>query len=86
MYRLTNEDTNMDKTLLTETDLSNLTGIPVRTLRYWRFAGNEYAPRFLKLGASVYYRKSDIDNWINNSPAYLSSTEVKVKNAKSRKI
>ena len=76
----------MDKTLLTETDLSNLTGIPVKTLRYWRFSGSNQAPKFIKLGTSVYYRKSDIDFWIDTSPTYSSSTEAKFKNAKSRKI
>ena len=76
----------MNKTLLTETDLSDLTGIPVKTLRYWRFAGNEHAPKFIKLGTSVYYRKNDIDIWITNSPTFFSSVQAKLANAKSRKI
>ena len=75
----------MHKTLLNESDLSNLTGVPVKTLRYWRFAGNEYAPKFIKLGASVYYRKTDIDFWLDNSPTYSSSIQAKIENAKSRK-
>ena len=86
MYRLTNEDTSMNKTLLTENDLSDLTGIPVKTLRYWRFAGNAYAPKSIKLGTSVYYRKNDIDIWLANSPAFSSSIQAKLANATSRKI
>ena len=86
MYQLTNEDTNMNKTLLTETDLSDLTGIPIKTLRYWRFAGNKHAPKFIKLGTSVYYRKNDIDIWIADSPAFSSSIQAKLANAKSRKV
>ena len=86
MYQITNEDTDMNKTLLTEIDLSSLTGIPVKTLRYWRFAGNEHAPKFIKLGTSVYYRKNDIDIWLDNSPSFSSSIQAKLANAKSRKI
>ena len=60
----------MNKTLLTETDLSLLIGVPVKTLRYWRFAGTTFVPKFIKLGARVYYPKDDLDKWLSISPRF----------------
>ncbi|WP_353885176.1 helix-turn-helix domain-containing protein [uncultured Bifidobacterium sp.] len=56
----------MDTTLLDPRELSNITGIPLGTLAYWRHAGK--GPLFLRLGGRVIrYRKSDVDSWIANS-------------------
>jgi len=78
LYQQLTKDTDMNKTLLTETDLSLLIGVPVKTLRYWRFAGTTFAPKFIKLGARVYYPKDDLDNWLNNSPRYSSAAEARL--------
>lgn len=78
LYQQLTKDTDMNKTLLTETDLSLLIGVPVKTLRYWRFAGTTFAPKFFKLGARVYYPKDDLDNWLNNSPRYSSAAEARL--------
>ena len=67
----------MTQVLLNENDVSVLTSIPVKTLRCWRFAGTTFAPKFIKLGARVYYPKDDLDNWLNNSPRYSSAAEAR---------
>ena len=67
----------MGKILMRETDLEELTGIPVKTLRYWRFAGTDFAPKFIKLGNNVFYVKHEIDEWIKNQPRYQSTYDSK---------
>ena len=79
-------ETEMNKALLDKREVSILIGVPQKTLQYWRFAGTQHAPKFIKLGTSVYYRKNDIDIWIANSPSFSSSIQAKLANAKSRKI
>ena len=49
----TREGNTMDKQLLDESEVSGMTGIPVKTLQYWRFNGTTHAPKFIKLGARV---------------------------------
>ena len=60
----------MKKMLMRENDLEELTGIPVQTLRFWRFSGPEYAPNFIKIGKNVFYVRDEIDEWIKNQPRY----------------
>ena len=67
----------MDKSLLSENDVSCITGVPRKTLQYWRFAGNSFAPEFIKLGKRVYYRRTDIERWIEDQPVFQSSTQAK---------
>ena len=69
----------MTQVLLNENDVSVLTSIPVKTLRYWRFAGTTFAPKFIKLGARVYYPKDDLDNWLSSSPRYSSAAEARLR-------
>ena len=66
----------MLQVLLNEKDVSAITSIPIKTLRYWRFAGTTFAPKFIKLGSRVYYAKEDLEHWLKNSPRYSSSTEA----------
>ena len=67
----------MHKTLLSENDVSQLTGVPRKTLQYWRFAGNSFAPQFIKLGKRVYYRRADIERWVEDQAAFQSVTQAK---------
>lgn len=39
-----------------------------------RWAG--YGPRFIKLGRSVRYRKSDVLSWMAERPSGVSTTEI----------
>lgn len=52
--------------LLTERDLSTLAVKSVPTLRRWRALG--LGPRYIRVGASVRYRPSDIVAWLDASP------------------
>lgn len=44
-------------------DVSEWTGIPVETLRYWRQLGR--GPKSARLGGRVRYRESDVQAWID---------------------
>ena len=44
----------MEQILFNEQEVSDYTRVPVKTLRYWRHFGKDFAPKFIKLGARVY--------------------------------
>ena len=67
----------MNKTLLDEREVSIVTGVPQKTLQYWRFSGASFAPKFIKLGTRVYYRKQALDQWLAERPSYSSATQAK---------
>ena len=67
----------MTKTLLDEREVSIVTGVPRKTLQYWRFTGVSFAPKFIKLGKRVYYRKQDLEQWLTDKPSFTSSTQAK---------
>jgi hypothetical protein len=48
---------------------------PVQTLRYWRQVGK--GPRSMKIGASVMYRQSDLDAYIERQAAALRPEVVR---------
>lgn len=48
--------------LLDEKAVSREYGIPLATLRGWRFRG--LPPKFLRLGRSVRYRVKDLEAWL----------------------
>lgn len=51
--------------LLDTKQVSELTTVPVATLRWWRHAG--VGPKSFKLGArKVAYKKSDVVGWVND--------------------
>lgn len=70
-------ETEMDKTLLDEREVSIITGVPQKTLQYWRFSGTTFAPKFIKLGTRVYYRWHDLEKWIAERPSFNSATQAK---------
>lgn len=53
--------------LLRYEDVSDLTGVPVATLRYMRHAGT--GPRAFKLGGRVCFKRADIESWIEEQYA-----------------
>ena len=67
----------MEQILLNEEEVSKYIAVPMKTLRYWRHFGKDFAPKFIKLGARVYYPKQEIDDWIKNQPRYQSTTDSK---------
>lgn len=53
------------ESLLSEEQLAQIIGKPARTLRQWRYLG--LGPRYLKIGATVRYRPSDVDAWLEGN-------------------
>jgi DNA-binding transcriptional MerR regulator len=52
----------MDK-LLQLAEVSEITGIPENTLRYWRQLGT--GPKSARLGRRVVYRERDVTAWVD---------------------
>lgn len=50
--------------LMTEGDLSEVLGVPVKTLQRWR-STREHGPRYVKVGGGVRYRTADVDAWLD---------------------
>jgi predicted DNA-binding transcriptional regulator AlpA len=51
----------MDK-LLRLAEVSDLLGVPVGTLRHWRYAGT--GPRSARIGRNIVYRRGDVEQWV----------------------
>jgi predicted DNA-binding transcriptional regulator AlpA len=52
-----------DKDLLTAQDVAHMTGLSVHTLSWWRFNGGP-GPTHLKLGRRVFYRRTEVEQWL----------------------
>jgi excisionase family DNA binding protein len=61
----TGVDSPRRTTALTERQVAELLGLSVATLRAWRHRGK--GPRFLRLGRSVRYLPSDVDEFVRAS-------------------
>jgi hypothetical protein len=53
--------------LLRTTEISDQTGIPVPTLRWWRHRGE--GPPSFKLGKTVFYAAEDLAAWVESQRA-----------------
>lgn len=49
--------------LMTQEELSELIGVEVDTLKSWRRSAS--GPDFVRLGKQIFYRRSDIQAWID---------------------
>jgi predicted DNA-binding transcriptional regulator AlpA len=47
-------------------EVSELTRIPMSTLRFYRHAGQGQGPRSFRLGGRVCYKRSDVLDWIES--------------------
>jgi excisionase family DNA binding protein len=54
--------TDDTRTYLSPEELSDLIGVPVRTLGRWR--SQRTGPLFLRMGVHVRYRREDVDDWV----------------------
>ena len=54
----------MTSRLLRMEDVSDMTGVPVNTLRYWRQKGAGFGPVSVRIGRRVVYREADVEAWI----------------------
>lgn len=61
--------------LLTVQETSTLTSLAVATLNRARVSGTTNAPPFTKIGKSVRYRLSTVQNWIASQREYRHTTE-----------
>ena len=52
----------MSDRLQTTSEIADLLQVAQITLRKWRLGGS--GPRFVRVGANVRYRQSDIDAWL----------------------
>lgn len=48
--------------LLNIAEVSELTGVPVATLRYWRHTGT--GPRSFRIGKRIAYKREDVETWL----------------------
>lgn len=53
----------MNNDRLTTDEAAVVSRIPKNTLAYWRHIG--YGPKWAKIGRRVFYRRSDIEAWID---------------------
>ena len=69
----------MNKTLLDEREVSIVTGVQKAYNTGALLALT--APKFIKLGKRVYYRKQDLEQWLAAKPSFTSSTQAKLQGA-----
>lgn len=60
--------------LMNEHDVARLTGLSVASVRRWRL--RRVGPRYVKIGAAVRYRRSDIEAWLSSRPSGGEHQEV----------
>lgn len=48
---------------------ADICGVPASTLRYWRSTRNPDAPASFMIGRRVFYRRSDIEAWVQEQYA-----------------
>lgn len=54
----------MSPLLIDTRRVSEMTGIPVETLKYWRRHGK--GPRWAQVGRHISYRPADVEEWVNS--------------------
>lgn len=55
----------MQRTILRPDEVSEMTGISVDTLKYWRARGRGEGPRAYKIGRRVVYDLSAVNAWLD---------------------
>jgi len=61
-----------ESTLLSTAELAVRYRIPVATSAKWRWSG--FGPPYVKFGSRVFYRQSDIEDWIASNRRTSTST------------
>jgi predicted DNA-binding transcriptional regulator AlpA len=52
--------------LMGEKEVAVITGMSIATVRRWRLL--DQGPKYLKIGAAVRYRASDVSAWLQSRP------------------
>lgn len=60
--------------LLNEHDVAHITGLSVASVRRWRL--KRLGPPYIKIGAAVRYRRSDLEAWLASRPMGGERREV----------
>jgi predicted DNA-binding transcriptional regulator AlpA len=55
--------------VLTVADVARMTALVPSTLRYWHWAGKGEGPKAFKLGRRIMYRRTDVEQWIEDAHA-----------------
>ena len=76
----------MPKLLLNEREASREFGMPVKALQYWRHRGHPDGPPFVRIGRRVYYRRSDLELWVDEAPTFHSAAEARMVLVHPRRI
>jgi excisionase family DNA binding protein len=53
-----------DAELMSNEDLAAYVVVPLKTVEAWRYRGT--GPRGIKVGRHVRYRKTDVDQWLDD--------------------
>ena len=61
--------------LLTNDELADELGVHHSTTAQWRLIAGQ-GPRFIKVGASVRYRRSDIEEWLTSQTRAGTKTDA----------
>lgn len=48
-------------------EVSDLTGIAEHTLRFWRHDGSKKGPKSFRLGGTICYLRSEVEQWLVDS-------------------
>ncbi|WNM25648.1 helix-turn-helix transcriptional regulator [Demequina capsici] len=57
----------MAQRFMTIDEVSDLTRIPVNTLRWWRHINDGRGPKSFRLGGRVLYTVDEVEAWIDSS-------------------
>lgn len=62
-------EAEVQRTILTMGQVSEMIGRPLATLRYWRHDGDRRGPRSFRLGGRVVYDEADVHAWVDEQRA-----------------
>jgi len=60
--------------LMTQEELADMCDVKVATVRMWRVKGT--GPKFTRLGKQAFYRRADVDAWIESNLTQVEAEEI----------
>jgi len=73
---MTYNDLNFKQERMTTEEAANYIGLSKKTLCMWRVQGKPI--KFIKLGNRVFYRKSDLDEFIEQNSGFVSTAQARL--------
>ncbi len=74
---MTYKDLNFKQERMTTEEAANYIGLSKKTLAGYRCDG--VGPKFVKLGSRVFYKKSDLDSWIDSNSGLMSTSQARLR-------